>query len=293
MPNERPSSAGICSAGALSAVVLIVLIACSAPGPTIGDLHPSGNPGVPTSSPAACSSSVSDFKLTFDYGTGLPKPDKLLIHRVTETARRYYDIPVPACPDPSVVTHVVNGSDGTIAALASPTDRGSATVVVFAGGAWPLLTPPQKTQILLHEWYHVVQYPFRSCSQYASECPVPTVHIPDWFIEGTAEYESVRAAASLGKAPFSSERAKRLAVARTETAKPLERMRSLRTYEQYTVAFGGVDYLISKTSQQALRDFWPLIAETGNFTTAFTKAFGMPPKVFYDGFASYRQNGYR
>ncbi|MEA2580328.1 MAG: Peptidase superfamily [Actinomycetota bacterium] len=235
---------------------------------------------------------MSDFKLTFDYGAGLPKADRELIHRATETARRFYEIRVPACPDPSVVTHVVNGSNGNIAALASPTDRGSSTVIVYAGGAWPLLTQPQKLQILLHEWYHVVQYPFRTCSQYSPECPVPTVHIPGWFIEGTAEFESVRAAATLGKAPFASERAKRLAIARTETSKPLQRMRVLQTFEEYTVAFGAVDYLISKSSDQALRTFWPLIARTGNFTKAFTRAFGMTPSDFYDGFAKYRQNGY-
>jgi hypothetical protein len=272
--------------------VLLVLAACSGPGPTIGELTPSGPPPS-TPKPAGCFSSVSDFKLTFDYGAGLPKADKLLIHRATETARHYYDIRVPACPDPSVVTHVVNGSNGNIAALASPTDRGSATVIVYAGGAWPTLTQPQKLQILLHEWYHVVQYPFRTCSQYSTECPVPTVHIPGWFIEGTAEFESVRAAATLGKAPFASERAERLDTARTETSKPLQRMRVLQTFQEYTVAFGAVDYLISKSGDQALRAFWPLIAETGNFTKAFTGAFAMTPSDFYDGFATYRQHGYR
>jgi len=119
------------------------------------------------------------------------------------------------------------------------------------------------------------------------------VHIPDWFVEGTAEYESVRAAATLGKAPFASERAKRLATARTGASKPLQRIYFLKTYEQYTVAFSAVDYLISGSSEQALRDFWPLIAQTGNFTKAFTKAFGMSPDDFYDGFATYRRNGYR
>jgi hypothetical protein len=293
MPNKRHLRAGIQPPRILASLVFLALVACSTPGPTIGELSPSGSPSVPTATPAGCLSSVSKFKLVFDYGAGLPKADKLLIHLATETARRYYDIPVPACPDPSVVTHVVNGSNGTIAALASPTDRGSATVFVFAGGAWPTLTQPQKTQILLHEWYHVVQFPFRTCSQYTPECPVPTVHIPDWFVEGTAEYESVRAAATLGKAPFTIERAKHLTAARTETAKPLQRMRVLTTYEQYAVAFGAVDYLIAGSGDEALRDFWPLIAQTGNFTKAFTTAFGKSPDDFYDGFATYRQHGYR
>jgi hypothetical protein len=270
---------------------VIILAACTSSGPTIGDLEPSGAPTA-SASASGCTSSVSDFKLTFDFGAGLPKADKELIHRATETAREYYDIQVPACPDPSVVTHVVNGSNSNIAALATFTDRGSATVFVYAGGAWPTLTQPQKLQILLHEWYHVVQFPFRTCSRYTSECPGPTVHIPDWFIEGTAEYESVRAAASLGKAPFGPARRKRLAVARTETSKPLQHMRYLSTYQQYTVAFGAVDYLLSNSSEQALRDFWPLIAHTGNFTKAFTTAFGISPGDFYAGFARYRAHGY-
>ncbi|MEP7059803.1 MAG: hypothetical protein ABI828_03645, partial [Actinomycetota bacterium] len=161
------------------------------------------------------------------------------------------------------------------------------------GGGWPLLRQRQKLQILLHEWYHVVQFPFRTCSQYASRCPVPTVHIPDWFIEGTAEYESVRAAATLGKAPFRAERAKRLAIAVFETSEALQRMRDLDTYAQYTVAFGAVDYLISKSSEQALRAFWPQIADTGNFTKAFTTAFEMTLGEFYRGFSRYRAHGYR
>lgn len=230
--------------------------------------------------------------MTFDFGSGLPKADKLLIRRATATASRYYDIPVPACPDPSVVTHVVNGASGSIAALATPTDRGSATIFVFAGGAWPLLTPAQKVQILLHEWYHVVQFPFRSCSQYSSDCPIPTVHIPDWFIEGTAEYESVRAAATLGKTPFATERARRLAIARTETSKALQKMGTLENFSQYAVAFGAVDLLISSSGERALRAFWPLLASSGNFTSSFTKAFGTTPKGFYERFAVYRQHGY-
>ena len=274
-------------------MTLLTLAACSAPAPAIGPQPASSGSPAATPSASSCSARVSDFKLAFDYGAALATADKLLIHRATETARTYYDIAVPACPDPSVVTHVVNGSDGTIAALASATDRGSSTVFVFAGGAWPTLTQPQKLQILLHEWYHVVQIPFRTCSQYTSECPYPTVHIPGWFVEGTAEYESVRAAATLGKAPFAAERAKRLAVARTYTSKPLQRMISLTSYEEYTVAFGALDYLISQTSEQALRDFWPLIAKTGNFTKAFTQAFGMSPDALYAGFAKYRANGYR
>ena len=272
---------------------LVILAACSAPAPAIVPPARSSGSKAATPSPSGCTSRVSDFKLTFDYGASLPKADKLLIRRATETARTYYDIAVPACPDPSVVTHVVNGSQGNIAALATATDRGSSTVFVFAGGAWPTLTQPQKLQILLHEWYHVVQIPFRTCSQYTSECPYPTVHIPGWFSEGTAEYESVRAAATLGKAPFATEQAKRLAVARTYTSQPLQRLISLTSYEQYAVAFGAVDYLISKTSEQALRDFWPLIAKTGNFTKAFTQAFGMSPASFYAGFATYRANGFR
>ena len=293
MPRDTQPRSGVQPLRALALCVFLVFLACAtSSGPKIGNLAPSGPPRS-TATPAGCYSRVSAFKLTFDYGAGLPDADRLLIRRATETARRYYDIPVPACPDPSVVTHVVNRSAGTLAALASPTDRGSATVFVFAGGTWPSLTQPQKEQILLHEWYHVVQYPFRTCSQYTSECPVPTVHIPGWFIEGTAEYESVRAAATLGKTSFASERAKRLSIARLETSTPLQRMRSLTTYEQYTVAFGAVDYLIWTTSEQALREFWPLIAQTGNFNKAFTTAFGMSPSDFYSGFAAYRQGGYR
>ncbi len=273
--------------------VLLTLVACAAPAPAIVPPSPSRGSTATTATPSGCTSRISDFKLTFDYGAALAEADRLLIHRATDTARTYYDIAVPACPDPSVVTHVVNGSNGNIAALAAPTDRGSSTVFVYAGGAWPTLTQPQKLQILLHEWYHVVQFPFRTCSQYTSECPYPTVHIPGWFVEGTAEYESVRAAATLGKAPFAAERAKRFAVARTYTSEPLQRMISLTSYEEYTVAFGAVDYLVSKTGEPALRDFWPLVAKTGNFTKAFTQAFGISPDTFYAGFAKYRANGYR
>ena len=59
------------------------------------------------------------------------------------------------------------------------------------------------------------------------------------------------------------------------------------------VKLGAVDYLIWTTSEQALREFWPLIAQTGNFNKAFTTAFGMSPSDFYSGFAAYRQGGYR
>ncbi len=62
-------------------------------------------------------------------------------------------------------------------------------------------------------------------------------------------------------------------------------MISLTGYEEYAVAFGAVDYLISKTGEPALRDFWPLVAKTGNLTKAFTRAFGMSPDTFYAGIA--------
>jgi hypothetical protein len=70
-------------------------------------------------------------------------------------------------------------------------------------------------------------------------------------------------------------------------------MRLLKSYGQYTVAFGALDYLISRSNERALREFWPSIARTGNFTKAFTSAFGMSPQVFYGRFVAYRANGYR
>ena len=273
----------------------LVLAASCTPAPRAAVSYPPAASASPTPAGAAdvCRTNISDFKITFDFGHGLSAGDKALIRRATATARRYYNLPVPACAHPSVVTHVSNTSAGAVLAQAIGVDHGSSTVVVFTQGLWPTESAAQKLQVLLHEWYHVVQFPFRTCSQYMAGCPQPTVHIPYWFIEGTAEYESVRAATTLGRAPFAAERAKRLTVARTARSPSLERMGFLNSYQLYTVAFGAVDYLIAKTREAQLKAFWWDIADTGNWLTSFRKAFGMPAKDFYDAFAKYRANGYQ
>jgi hypothetical protein len=300
-------SRGWVSVVAIVAILALLTPACSVgfdvagsatPTPSVAP-SPSGTPspsatGSPSAhpAPAHCSEALSSLRLSFQAQKAVPGSDLADVERAAREARSYYRVRVPVCDPGKVAVHVLSRSKGAIAAQTHVSDVPDFRIDVFAHGpAWQRTPSAYRAIILLHEWYHVVEFSFLDCGP--PECRGLRGRVPDWLVEGAAVYASLQAADDLHIIFYSLTRANQIRIAETDH-EPLDRLTDISSPgSNYSVAFAAVELLVALGGHDALERFWRTAGATGGWKGAFERAFHLPLDAFYRRFASYRANGFR
>jgi hypothetical protein len=277
---------------ALTSCVSITLGA--PPLPSTAAPSPSASP-TPTPSPTPgpdpehCTTPLADYDLEVRSTGDVTSDDERVVSAALRLAQSAYEVRVPECEPGDVQAVVLDRANERFAAATFVTDAPHFRIQIYAGGsAWRRTPRSQIPIIMLHEWYHVVQYSFLGCGR----CHAQVHNVPEWLIEGSAEYAAARAAQDQRILFYSFIR--RYEVFRAEqVATPLERMGQARTSAEYGLSFAAVELLVSKSGPGSLLEFWQKSGETGRWEAAFPDAFGTSPAAFYKDFARYRAAGFR
>jgi hypothetical protein len=214
------------------------------------------------------------------------------VRRDTETARRAYPIETSICGRGRVRTVVSARSHGEVAANTRSNGQGTFTIHVWTGGPpWRDAPADLRPLILLHEWYHVVQFSFLDCTVGTAPC-VPATHLPLWLLEGSAQYEAERIGGAMGIGRGYG--ARRAAEIQEAELIPTS-LRHLRrvTGSAYGLAFAAVELLVTRAGDASLVHFWRLTRRTGMWRSAFRTAFSSSVGRFEAAFERYRAAGFR
>ena len=162
-------------------------------------------------------------------------------------------------------------------------------IELFASGAFGSTPPSFRSVVLMHEWYHVLEFAFTDCGR---RCRPLVDPVPDWLIEGAALEESLFAAADRHIGFYSFFRAGQIAQAQ-RVRKPLRDLSSIgRPGTEYGLAFAAVELLVARNGHDALQAFWERTGATGDWERAFRQAFGEPVHRYYKQFETYRRGGF-
>jgi hypothetical protein len=289
-----------------AAILAILASACTIGYDVAGSPTPTASvtssAGAPTSSPTAsvsatpapshCSEALTSFHVSVEAQPGVSQTDLADVRRGARAARAYYRARVPICDPGKVAVHVLDRSKGNVAAQTHVSDVPDFRIDVFAHGlAWERTPSAYRSIIMLHEWYHVLEFSFLDCGP--PECRGLRGHVPDWLIEGAAVYESLRAADDLHIVFYSLTRQTQIRIAGTDH-EPLSRLTNITSPgSNYSVAFAAVDLLAALGGRSSLERFWRAAGATGGWKGAFQRAFHVSVDAFYQRFAAYRARGFR
>jgi hypothetical protein len=213
------------------------------------------------------------------------------IRRDTAAARGAYPIRTPLCGRGLVRVVVSARARGDVAANTTSNGDGAFTIRIWTGGpSWQGAPAELRPLILLHEWYHVVQFSFLDCTVGTDPC-VPAPHVPLWLLEGSAQYEAERIGGAMGiGGGYAARRAIEIREAALVTM-PLRRLRRV-TGSGYALAFAAVELLVTRSGEPSLLRFWRLTRRTGRWRLAFRSAFGSSVGAFETEFERYRAAGF-
>jgi len=265
--------------------------ASSSPSPT-ATASPTGGFAGGAAAPRRCGEPLNGFALSVRGGRGVSSADVAEVGRDAREARSFYRAKVPLCDRGRVVVRVLGRSKGLVAAQTHVSDVPAFRIDVFTGGAaWARTPSSYRTVIVLHEWYHVLQFAELDCGP--PMCRALRGHVPDWLIEGSAVYESLRAADDLQVLPYGLSRSAEIRIAAADH-EPLERLEDIRVPgANYAVAFAAAELLSSLGGRDALRRFWERAGASGRWQDAFRQVFHRSVDAFYRRFAAYRAAGFR
>jgi hypothetical protein len=187
-------------------------------------------------------------------------------------------------------------ADRMTRAVAEANYRG---IVINTGHAdWHGLDATQRLRAVAHEFVHVIQLE-QTGSQVADATlsgrieAVPPAG-PFWLLEGSAEVVSWLVLQELGLGVY-AEALFDYAAEATDDSTTLGELESFLGYrdggrEGLALSVLASDYLLRSRSLEALFDFWREVGRGADWTTAFTRQFGVPPAFFYVAFEVYYQD---
>jgi hypothetical protein len=164
----------------------------------------------------------------------------------------------------------------------STAEANAGIIHVFTESAWwPVAPSYNRTKILAHEYFHLVQYAV-SLGRLGQE--------PTWLREGSAELVGWLAVGNAGLYEFATARAERIDEARRVSHIPLAQCTDTSSYEcVYALGFLAVEHLIRGRGIPSLVAFWRLRGDGMPVETAFEQAFGRGLETFYAEFEVYRR----
>ena len=271
-----------------------------APSPSALPSSPSVAPSPsPTSSPsdvaspdpATCGTNLSSYRLDVRRTGAVTASDEQVVTAGLRLAQRHFDVRVPGCAPGTVRASVLNRENDRFAAGTFVTDAPNFRIDVYAGSsAWERIPRSQIPVLMLHEWYHVLQYSFLHCG--APRCAPLDRPVPAWLIEGGAEYAAAQAAQDERVIFYSFIRRYELARA-AQVDTPLQRLDEIRSGADYGLSFVAVELLVDGSNPGALLEFWEDAGSRGRWEAAFPDAFGITPARFYRAFAAYRARDFQ
>ena len=249
------------------------------------------SPGSEPPDPETCSSKLSSYRLYVRRTGKVTAQDERVVAEGLRLAQGHFDVRVPECEPGAVRASVLDRENDRFAAGTFVSDAPEFRIEVYAGGsAWQQTPRPQVPLLMLHEWYHVLQYSFLQCGE--PGCTPQVRPVPEWLIEGSAEYAAAQAAQDERVIFFSFVRRYELTRA-AQVDTPLQRLHQVRTGGDYGLAFAAVELLVQDAGSGALLDFWEAAGSRGRWKAAFPDAFGTTTARFYRTFAAYRARGFQ
>ncbi len=241
--------------------------------------------------PATCGTKLSSYRLDVRRTGKVTAQDERVVAAGLRLAQGHFDVRVPECDPGEVRVSVLDRENDRFAAGTFVDDVPDFRIDVYAGGsAWQQTPRSQVPLLMLHEWYHVLQYSFLQCGE--PGCTPQDRPVPEWLIEGSAEYAAAQAAQDERVIFFSFVRRYELTRA-AQVDTPLQRMHQVRTGADYGLAFAAVELLVQDAGSGALLDFWEDAGSRGRWEAAFPDAFGTTTARFYRTFAAYRARGFQ
>ena len=244
----------------------------------------------PSTEPQRCGYQLASFPVTVDARPGV---DPGVVHDVREgvaLAHRAFRAMVPSCERGSVRIVVLDRDHGSVAAQTLVQAAPRFTMQVFGRGAFERTPSSFRPIVILHEWYHVLQFSFLDCGEH---CLPPSEPVPDWLIEGAAVEESLSEAARLHLGFYSFFRTGEIAQAE-RVDDPLRSLDKIRLPgKNYALAFAAVELLVAQHGHASLERLWARTGATGDWRAAFKRTFGETVGGFYQEFETYRANGFR
>ena len=245
----------------------------------------------PSEDPATCGTRLSAYTIEMRRTGSVSAQDERVVESALHLAQQHFDVRVPECEAGDVTASVLDQDNDRFAAGTFVTDAPHFRIEVYAGGSsWDRIPRLQVPVIMLHEWYHVVQYSFLECDP--PRCHAQVRPIPAWLIEGSAEYAAAQAAQDERLIFYSFIRRSELARA-VQVDTPLQSLREARTSADYGLSFAAVELLVGTEGTRPLQEFWEAAGSSGRWEAAFPDAFGTTPARFYRTFAAYRARGFR
>jgi len=232
---------------------------------------------------APCVRSLSDFQVSYWRAGGIPRSAEALARRGTSLAVRAFDARIPSCEDRHVAVRLLPLSNSRYDALTRVAPTRFTIVIAARSEGWLGVPRSDRLITVLHEWYHVLQFALDS----SCRC-----HTPNWLVEGSAVYESYRAAATSGIADYGDLRRGDLFFASSDETPISSLAKSPLTAPDYSVAFLAVELLVRLTRERALDRYWVDLAKMGAARSAFEDAFRMTPERFDALFGRYRRRNY-
>ena len=274
------------------AMTVIVLAGCTSDAKT-GRGSPTrvSSTRTPTPRPSHCRAVVSAYRLRFSVGPGVPGQVADEVIHESKVARAAYPVGTPICGVGRVRTVISRRAHGEAAANTGSSGLGRFTIHVWTGDpSWGDTPVDLRPLILLHEWYHVVQFSFLDCSRGNDACR-PTGRPPPWLLEGSAQYEAERIGGAMGiGGGYAVRRATEIREA-TLVDRPLQRLGKIQGPE-YALAFAAAEFLAARAGEDSLIRFWRSSAQTGAWRAAFLRAFGSSVARFEVAFERYRAAGF-
>src|SRR5437870_5119972 len=277
------------------AACVLALIGCTSGGSTSGGrpaTRTASSTPTPTQRPGSCHAVVSAYRLAFVVGPGVPASVATEVMTESRVARRAYPVTTPVCGVGRVRTLISDRARGQATANTASRGYGRFTIRVWTGGAaWRDAPADLRPLILLHEWYHVVQFSFLDCSRGNDACR-PAGRLPLWLLEGSAQYDAERIGGAMG---IGGGYAARRAIEIREAAlvgSPLSHLGKIAGAE-YALAFAAVEFLVARAGEGSLPRFWRSASKTGAWRVSFRRAFGSSVARFEAAFERYRARGLR
>jgi hypothetical protein len=217
--------------------------------------------------------------------------DRRVIRAAAQQARSYFDLQGDSCERRTIAVFADFGTE------AGGVRSDTSFMVNPRSPLWLASSPADRYEIVLHEFYHLLQM--------SSIGPGPTVSDipPSWFGEGSAEVAAVWVAARSGITNLDEQRRPRLHSARYGDFGPLEDYSSeeavIRLVNEgkpypYGLFFVAVDYLVGPEQKlERLALFWSVLGSGVGADRAFRIAFDETLDDFYIRFAGYRATGFR
>lgn len=164
---------------------------------------------------------------------------------------------------------------------------GSGGIWIWVSARWKDKSVTSRWRTLAHEYFHNVQ------SHLSKKNGIESV--PDWLVEGSAEYASITSISNLGMVDRSLQFREESMRARS-LSNPLNTMetgegaRAEDISAFYSLGTIAVDYLAARYGgyDPVATNFWTLKA-TRNWQEAFQGAFGVTPAAFYQSFETFRK----